>query len=84
MCIVDSNAKTSSLMGLKMEYVVGTTYNVTGNCKFANLKEFAPQAIEKTEILNGKLVNGRVQSIGYNYKIFEEQTGNKQIGRAHV
>lgn len=77
MCIVDSNAKTSSLMGLKMEYVVGTTYNVTGNCKFANLKEFAPQAIEKTEILNGKLVNGRVQSIGYNYKIFEEQAGNK-------
>lgn len=77
MCIVDSNTKTSSLMALKMEYVVGTTYNVTGNGKFVNLREFAPQAIDKIEILNGKLVNGRVQAIGYNYKIFEDQAGNK-------
>lgn len=76
-CIVDSNAKTSNLVALKMEYVVGTTYNVTGNFRFPNFKEFATKTVSKAEILNGKLVDGRVESIGYNYKIFEEQAGNK-------
>lgn len=76
-CIVDSNTKTSNLVGLKMEYVVGTTYNIGNRFRFPNLKEFATNTVGKDDIINGKLVNGRVEPIGYNYKIFEEQAGNK-------